>query len=63
MLIDKNLFDEIMVHLFKNIFRFMRVMSNERSFIRALSIIDAIIEVCSSIPEIFGVNPFEFRSQ
>ena len=25
---------------------------------RALSIMDAIIEVCSRTPEIFGVNPF-----
>ena len=36
----------------------MRVMTTERCFIRALSIMDAIIEVCSSTPEIFGGDPF-----
>ena len=49
---DKNLFDEIVVHLPKSIFRSMRVMTTEHCFICTLSIMDAIIEVWSSMPEI-----------
>ena len=63
MVMDKNLFDEIVVHLPKVFFRSMRVMTAESCSIRALSIMDAIIEACSSTPEIFGVNPSEFPFQ
>ena len=36
----------------------MRVMTTERCFICALSIIEGIIKVCSSTPEVLGANPF-----
>ena len=42
----------------KAFFMSIRVMTTERCFMRALSIMDAIIEVCSRTPEIFGVNAF-----
>ena len=58
MMMIENLFDEIVVHLSESIFRSIRVMTTERCFMRALSIMDAIIEVCSRTPEIFVVNPF-----
>ena len=58
MVMIKNCFDEIVVYFSKAFFRSKRVMTTERCFIRALSIMDAIMEVCSSAPEIFGVNPF-----
>ena len=42
----------------KAFFRSIRVMTTDRCFMRALSIMDDIIEVCSRAPEIFGVSPF-----
>ena len=63
MIVIKNLFDEIVVHFFESIFRSIRVMKTERCFMRALSIMDVIIKVCSRTPEIFGVNFFGFLFQ
>ena len=58
MMLIESLFDEIVATSPKAFFRSIRVMTTERCFMRALSIMDATIEVCSKTPEIFRVNSF-----
>ena len=64
MMMIENFCDEIVVHFSESIFQVNKSDDNRVLFYACLvDRIDAIIEVCSRTPEIFGVTLFGFLFQ